>query len=189
MGVGWVAHRAVLTLCGERAYEQRSSPERVANAKPSKAREVAVRGQELATVLYGQRRVISICNQLAARASGRAQAHEDVPAAGPVSEGSGVASPSELGHEAERIVKTRGLLPNFRIGDDSHESAAAEIGNGVGFITFCEGSQPLRIARVVRGFSPVRVDENVDVRNQHGATCLGCRAQRGLLRPSRMRFR
>ena len=63
----------------------------------------------------------------AACASGRAQAPEDVPAVRSVRERSSVAPGPELGHEAQSVVEAGWALPNFRIGDDSHEAAAAEL--------------------------------------------------------------
>jgi hypothetical protein len=132
--------------------------------EPGKPGEIAIRGDELAPVLDGERSVIRVYDQLASSPRSHAQLGEDFPATGTVRERMRPGSLAEAFDEREGIAKSRRSIPDLRIGHDSDECAAAQLGQAKRLHAGRQVSKPGDVTFVFGRLRPMGVNEYVDVR-------------------------
>jgi len=137
---------------------------------PGESREtrvVAIRGHPFASRFQGEGGEVGVRDHAAPDAALAAVAGEDLPVSRAGCEHDGVRVVSNLGREGERVLERRGLAEDPGMGDDADEGAQDELSDAIGRIGREHVLKPVAVAWVVDGVFTMRVDEDVNVRQQH----------------------
>src|SRR6266852_5092720 len=141
--------------------------ERMPPAEPREPAVVPISSDPLAARLDRQCGEIRVSDEVARYARDRTEVGEDFPMPCTRSDRNGVRL------VAEEIAKLDGAregcrrMENPRMGSDTHKSAEDEIGEAECFQTGNHFLQPVAEARMVSGVFAVRVNQDVDVRENH----------------------
>ncbi len=158
----------------ERAH--RSAVQRMPPVQPWEPGEIAICGHPLSPALDGHGGQICVRDQIAARLSRLAKSAEDRPVPRPWRDGNTICLPANLIHITQRDIQRCGGLENAGMRDDPKATAEHQFGDAECGWRSPKVLQPLSVFRVALAFFAVRVDENVDVRQDHSVPSMMSRS-------------